>query len=393
MMACHGKRRSDVFGVSVVTAVAALAVSPVRAEPQFETLLLVKATEENRRYGEGDLIELKDGRLCFVYTQYTAGWRDAHNADIVARTSGDGGKTWTEPRVLVSRAEAKQNVMSASILRLKAGELLLFYLRKNSLTDCQVYVRRSTDEFETLSEPARVSVDDGYIGCHNDRAVQLSSGRIVLPTSAHTIYKQENGKREPEFFRSGAAKVYYSDDKGRTWQGDPGEIAPRSITQHEPGVVELKDGRLWMYMRTVQGAIYGCYSSDGGVHWTEPKPTPLDSPEAPATIKRIPWTRDLLCVWNDHTGYHALPRSIRSPLCLAISEDEGKTWSKPRVLEAGPPDDGWRSVARSYYSYTSMTFVKDRVILSYWDTENRTHKDRWYSLKVVAFNREWLYWD
>jgi len=386
-----GKRHSGV--ICVLATGTLLAVVPARAEPESETLLLVKATEENRRHGEGDLVELKDRRLCFIYTRYTAGWRDAHNADLVMRTSSDRGKTWTEPQVLVSRSEGMKNVMSASILRLRSGELLLFYLRKNSLNDCQLYVRRSTDEFRTLGAPVRVSIDDGYVVCHNDRAVQLSDGRIVLPTNAHTIYKNVNGKREPEFFRSGAAKVYYSDDEGRTWRGDAGRIAPRSTTQHEPGLVELRDGRLWMYMRTTQGAIYGCYSSDRGVHWTEPEPTPLKSPEAPATIKRIPWTGDLLCVWNDHTGYHALPRTIRSPLCLAISKDDGQTWGKPRVLEAAPPDDGWRSVARSYYSYTSMTFVKDRVILSYWDTENRTHQDRWYSLKVVAFNHEWLYWE
>jgi sialidase-1 len=141
-----------------------------------------------------------------------------------------------------------------------------------------------------------------------------------------------------------------------------------------------KDGRLWMWMRTTQGTQYESFSADQGVHWSEPRPGNLASPCSPATIGRIPWTGDLLCVWNDHSGWHAFPPGKRTPLCVAISKDDGRTWSKSRVIEGDP--NGW-------YCYTSMTFLKDRVILSY--CAGDTKVGGLNRLKVTVLWRDWLY--
>ncbi len=46
----------------------------------------------------------------------------------------------------------------------------------------------------------------------------------------------------------------------------------------------------------------------------------------------------------------------RTPLCMAISKDEGKTWSQSKILEDNP--DGW-------YCYTAITFLDDRMLLAY----------------------------
>ena len=90
-----------------------------------------------------------------------------------------------------------------------------------------------------------------------------------------------------------------------------------------------------MYIRTDGGSQFESFSSDGGIHWTKPIPGKLASPLSPATIERIPWTGDLLAVWNDHSGWHNFPKGRRTPLCVAISKDDGKTWSKSRVIEGG----------------------------------------------------------
>ena len=52
--------------------------------PAKETLLVLQATKEFPRISEGDLIELKDGRLCAVYTRFTSGGADDSAADLVA---------------------------------------------------------------------------------------------------------------------------------------------------------------------------------------------------------------------------------------------------------------------------------------------------------------------
>ncbi len=343
----------------------------------IETLLTIEPSKQYPRHSEGDVVELKDGRLCLVYTRFSGGASDHAAADLVMRVSGDGGKTWSDDRVLVKN-EGGMNVMSVSILRLKSGELLLFYLRKNDLHDLRCYVRRSSDEFETLGEPVLVTVRGGYNVVNNDRAVQLSTGRLIVPAALHPpvagAEKAHSPKADP--------CVYISDDDGRTWRADQSVVGRPErppVTFQEPGVVELKDGRLLMYIRTDAGVQYECFSEDGGEHWTAPKPGPLASPLSPATIERVPWAGDLLCVWNDHSGWHAYPEKRRTPLCLALSKDEGRTWSPSRVIEGDPK--GW-------YCYTAMTFVGDRLILSY--CAGDTQVGGLNRLKVVAISREWL---
>jgi hypothetical protein len=87
----------------------------------------------------------------------------------------------------------------------------------------------------------------------------------------------------------------------------------------------------------------------------------------------------LLCVWNDHSGVHPFPRGKRTPHCVAVSRDEGKTWSRSRVIEPDP--DGW-------YCYTSMTFVKDRVLLAYCAGDKKVGGLN--RLKVVALSQQAL---
>lgn len=357
--------------------VIALCRANTEAADAVKTLQTIEPSKAYPRNSEGDVVELKDGRLCLVYSRFTGGSDDDAKADIVLRTSNDGGKTWSDDRMLVKN-EGKDNTMSASVLRLKDGELLLFYLRKNSLTDCNLYVRRSTDEFATLGGPVRATVADGYHVVNNARVIQLSTGRLVVPAALHPCtdgtQKTWSGKAVP--------RAFLSDDNGRTWRGDATTVSPppkRSATLQEPGVLELKDGRLLMWMRTTEGTQYESFSTDLGVHWSEPKPGPLASPCSPATIGRIPWNGNLLCVWNDHSGWHAFQHEKRTPLCVAISKDDGRTWSKSRVIEGNP--DGW-------YCYTSMTFLKDRVVLSYCAGDRKTGGLN--RLKVVALSREWL---
>ncbi len=356
----------------VVSFTAAQAANGVR------TLLVIEPTKEHPRSSEGDVVELKDGRLCLVYTRFTGGGGDSSAADIAMRSSSDGGKTWTGDSILV-RNEGKKNVMSVSIVRAPEGQLLLFYLRKNGWNDCNMYLRRSSDDLETLSEPVRVTVTDGYHVVNNDRVVQLASGRLIVPAALHPC---SDGTRKT-FTSRGIPRAFLSDDGGRTWRADATVVDPppkRSATLQEPGILELNDGRLWMWMRTTQGVQYECFSADGGTSWSEPRAGKLASPCSPATIERIPWTRDLLCVWNDHSGWHVYPPGKRTPLCVAISRDEGRTWTPSRVIEGDP--DGW-------YCYTSMTFTRDRVILSYCAGDPKV--GGLSRLKVVALSRDWLY--
>jgi len=344
---------------------------------EIEPLLVIEPSKKNPRNSEGDIIELEDGRLCLIYTRFTGGSGDHTAADLVMRTSEDDGKSWSKDRIVVRRPGGL-NVMSVSLLRLRSGEIALFYLRKTSKEDCRPLMCISTDEAVTWSQPTVCITDKvGYYVLNNDRAVQLQSGRLILPVAWH----QGPGEARDT---AGVIMCYISDDNGKTWRrskdlfkgyGPDGQ----RITVQEPGVVELKDGRLMMYMRTNAGSQYVCYSQDGGETWSKAQPSNLASPLSPASIKRNPWTGDLLCVWNDHSGIHKYPASRRTPLCLAISHDEGKTWSRSSIIEGNP--DGW-------YCYTSITFVKDRVVLAYCAGDKEIGGLN--RLKIVALSRDWV---
>lgn len=340
--------------------------------PAREVLLLLQASKEFPRISEGDLIELKDGRFCVVYTRFTSGGADDSAADLVVQTSADGGKTWSSAKVLL-RNEGKCNVMSVTLRRIRSGELLLFYLRKDSEADaCNLFVRRSTDELLTLGEPVRVTTLDGYHVVNNDRVLELSTGRLIVPAALHTGFDRATKKVTP-FVGQGVPLAYYSDDGGKTWHRDQTPIPPtnqRKLVLQEPGVVELMDGRLWMYMRTGYGSQFGCSSTDGGLHWSVPEPSTLASPCSPAIIERCPWTGELVCVWNDYRGDHPFKPPQRTPLCLATSKDEGQTWSKSIVLEDRP--DGC-------FCYPSLTWIKDRLLVSYTEFSR---------FKVISLARE-----
>lgn len=344
----------------------------------FEPLLVIEPTAEHPRNSEGDLIELSDGRLCLIYTRFTGGTSDHAAADLAMRVSADGGKTWSDDTIVVPHAGG-QNVMSVSLVRLADGRIALFYLRKESLEDCRPVMRISTDEAATFGPPVTCISDEvGYYVLNNDRAVQLASGRIVLPVALHN----KPGQGEPDW--AGRVMCYLSDDGGASWRRSTSTLVGRSpdgkrVTVQEPGVVELDDQRLMMFCRTDAGSQFVSYSTDGGDTWTELAASNLASPVSPATIERNPTSGELLCVWNDHSGVHPFPAGKRTPHCVATSRDEGKTWSRSRVIEPDP--NGW-------YCYTALTFVDDKALLAYCAGDPEVgHLNR---LKVVALDKDFL---
>ncbi len=301
----------------------------------------------NARNSEGDIVELKDGRLLLAWSKFSDR-QDHASAVIAAKTSADGGRTWEEEYVLQENV-GERNVMSVSFLRLDSGEILFFYAVKNSHSDLHFYVRISKDEAETWSDPVKVTSVDGYNVMNNDRAIQLSSGRLIAPV-AHC-------KAIDKHYDEQKVICYLSDDKGQTWRRAKGEASIENAAAMEPGVVELKDGRVFMIIRTKLDRIYKSYSDDGGETWTTPEPTELVAPAAPASIARIPTTQDLLIIWNNNPeGYDAGWKG-RNPLTSAISKDEGESWIHVRNIE-NSPDCG--------FGYTSITFVDEQAYLTYY---------------------------
>lgn len=336
-------------------------------------------SNDNPRNSEGDFISLADGAILFVYSKYTGESTSDHApASLAGRYSSDGGATWTDEDRIIVPNEGGMNVMSVSLLRLQNGEIALFYLRKNSTEDCIPMLRISRDEGKSWSEPRACITDkQGYFVLNNDRVIQLRDGRLLLAVAQHNAPGGAWNNR-------GTLYSYCSDDHGRTWTSSEPAPNPQEWLTQEPGLIELKDGRVMMYIRSDVGVQLISYSSDRGQTWSPVEKSNIPSPVSPAAIEQIPGTGDWLLAWNHNDGSDPAIQGKRTPMTLAISKNEGKTWEHVKNLEADP--DGW-------YCYTAIHFPQpDRVLLAYC-AGNRPAGTGLSVTHVAKVGLDWLYLD
>lgn len=339
--------------------------------PVSQEVLRLSPEDNNPRNSEGDFVSLLDGRIMFVYSRYFGTSDSDHGAAVLAaRYSSDQGATWTSQDRVIVEQEGRMNVMSVSLLRLQDGRIALFYLRKNSVTDCIPMVRFSHDEGETWTEPVPIITDKaGYFVLNNNRVIQLENGRLIMAVARHHT-------PDGQWTDSADLYAYYSDDMGKTWHSSSKVPNKSNIITQEPGLIELKDGRILMYIRASHGAQQFSYSEDNGASWSHIQRSAISSPLSPATIARIPNTKDLLLVWNNNPS-----STLRTPLTAAISTDEGKTWKFLKNIEDDP--DGW-------YCYIAIHFTAGDVLLSYC-AGSQSQKSHLNVTSIKKIPLEWFY--
>lgn len=243
---------------------------------------------------------------------------------IAARRTLDGGKTWETEQVVARHPDCQPS--HPSVLVSKNGTIHVFYLgfkkwawhgvNPTSDTSSDIWTTRSEDQGATWSVPQRIFT--GYSGATNG-AVETADGKLVVPFSH---YVNNPGRL--------VSRVAISADGGRTWDlGAPLDIGGAGDHEGalEPAVLALKDGRIWMLIRTTRKVFWESHSSDGGLNWTVPAPTTIDATSAPASLTRLRDGRVAL-VWNQRS-------KARRELQLALSADDGKSWSPSVPLVRG----------------------------------------------------------
>src|SRR3954447_267488 len=355
-------------GIAVFSASAALCVAAALSE-SFE-YIVVPAKPGNPRNSEADMLQLRDGRLMLAWIDFQGeAGSDWAKANISAMYSKDLGRTWGDKFTLQENI-GQMNVMEPDLLRLKSGKVLFLFCRKNSEADCAPMVRLSGDDAKTFSppKPMPITPSPSYTGFNHDRAIQLKSGRILMP-----LYYTPDYRIQKHLL----TRVYYSDNEGADWKPSSTiiDIPESKAGAQEPGVIELKAGRVLMWIRNSTGKIYSSYSSDRGETWSTPEPMSVQAPLAPQSIKRHPKTGDLLLVWNNSPDE-------RFPLTTAVSSDEGKTWTHVRDLDATPGHT---------FAYTSIEFLKDRALFTYYVGPPPGSREGQWSLKLKAVPLDWFY--
>ncbi len=299
----------------------------------------------------GSIVELKDGRLLLAYTRILP--TGTSDGAIGAKYSADLGRTWGDEFVLVPGPipAGRDYYCHPGFLRLQNGDIIVSYIYSPGGEPAygHTYYRRSVDDGKTWGDQLVITPQWGYHIVHNDKLIQLKTGRIIVPAE----YQVVSDRGDHSGYVSYTA---WSDDHGYKWHRSNNDINLLPIEAQEPHVVELKDGRVMMLARTYSRYVARSYSTDGGITWSKGemvKELPLPPHETSALcIKRIPSTGDLLLV-RCIGGPQNAPRR-RTPLASVLSKDDGQTWVNQRILLGDPEED---------YGYPGLTFVDDTTLI------------------------------
>lgn len=262
--------------------------------------------------------------------------------------SHDNGENWTAYTIFKDTARYEIRPERA-LLRTSSDVIILAFAndreRANWNWDKEIsdspgatlptYTVRSTDGGKSWEEPQKLHSE--WTGAIRD-IIETADGNIVFTTM---MMRHNPGHH--------TVLTYTSKDQGKTWIRsnviDLGGVGHHSGVT-ESTLVQLKDGRLWMLLRTNWGMFWEVYSDDDGLTWTDVKTTTIDASASPGIIKRLA-SGGLVLVWNrqfpegrpdypliggDNQWAEVRASAHREELSIAFSTDEGKTWSKPRII-------------------------------------------------------------
>lgn len=301
------------------------------------------------------VIEIDDGRLLMVGQDKMA---TTTHTKILSSFSEDGGFTWSTPTELNLPEINNAMHRMPNLVKLANGRILLLLHRRVVDAGGVPAVCYSDDGGVTWSTPVRLrEEDETSTFLMNDRAIQLSSGRIVVPVARGI---DADGSSAAEGTNSYVGS-YYSDDNGMTWSVS--NFITHSTSDwrgaQEPATVELSNGNVMMVMRTGLGYLYKAISTDGGATWGTPVKMDLQSPCSPVNLRKTPDGR-ILIAWNNATPDSDGSLTPRTPLTCAISSDNGETWSNFVNIED----------ASNEYAYPSICFTGDNVVFTYFTTQD-----------------------
>ncbi len=251
------------------------------------------------------LVEHEPGKLMAAWF----GGKDEGAKDVQIWSSTFDGKTWSVPKVVGT--EPGQPCWNPVLFKNTKGTLFLWYKAGPKPDTWTGFVRTSTDAGKTWS--AVEMLPAGFFGPVRAKPVQLASGTILAGTSV-------------ESYHNWTPFVDRSTDGGKTWRRSNGFHVPGKFNQIQPTLFEGKDGKVIALMRSRNPRVVcRAESSDGGETFTPAAETKLPNPSAGIDCVKTA-EGDVFLIYN--------PVALgRTPISLARSTDDGKTWKKVTHLE------------------------------------------------------------
>ncbi len=205
-----------------------------------------QSTKDLPRKSEGDVIELKDGRLLLVSMEFGGDGSDFASTRLVSHESSDGGLSWGQHRVVAETREGDLNVYSPNLIRARDGSIMLIFMRQHQPGRLTNHVWRSTNEGKTFDAQTEFAANSDLALC-NATIKRLASGRLLLPASPPAPGKPaETGPY--------SSTTLYSDDDGVNWKVSGSRVELPMRGAMEPHVEQLANGTVLMVMRNQLGS-------------------------------------------------------------------------------------------------------------------------------------------
>jgi sialidase-1 len=264
---------------------------------------------------------------------------DAGEIDVLLRRSTDGGRTWGEPRVVVS-APGVTSGNPCPVVDRTTGVIWLPFCRNLADGDEElitrgkasrtVWLTHSEDDGVSWAAPVEITAsvkrpEWTWYATGPGHGIQLADGRLLIPCD-HMVGVHLDRRRDPYH-----SHVIYSDDHGATWQ--IGGIVDDGT--NECALAELSDGAVYINCRSYRNERRRAvaWSRDGGDHWSAfTHDAALVEPVCQASLVAVPRMGDAACV------LFANPASTESRTAMTVraSVDGCRTWSQGLLLHAGP---------------------------------------------------------
>ena len=275
------------------------------------------------------------GRLWIAW--HSGGTTEGEDNAVLVATSGDGGKTWSEPLFAID-APGPLRALDPGLWTDPDGRVWLFYGQVYSYWDgrCGVWATHPIDpEDADTAWTTPVRLCDGFM---KNKPIVDSQGRWLLPVEFMKLdptkgnlgnwspMTDEHAHPMPEMR---AANVFVSTDKGATVSFLGRSAIPTAqMDCMENMVVERGNGTLWMLSRTTYG-IGKATSSDGGATWTGTTASTIKNPNSRFFIGRLR-SGCLLLVKNGPVDV----KTDRRQIMAYVSNDDGATWTGGLTLDA-----------------------------------------------------------
>jgi predicted neuraminidase len=193
----------------------------------------------------------------------------------------------------------------------------------------------------------------GLLGPIRSKPIVLSNGDLLAGSSREAGMRRDEARAQP--YWSWASWVERSQDDGKTWSIHGPIVHPQvSFGVIQPTLWESAPGRVKMLLRSTAkiGSICEATSTDGGKTWSEVRAARLPNPNSGIDAVKLKDGRVVL-VYNHST-------TSRTPLNLAVSVDDGETWSAPSALEDRAGEYSYPAVIQSGDAKLHITYTWQR---------------------------------